>query len=243
MTPLPLFYPAPLTQGTLIRRYKRFLADVLVDGQELTVHCANTGAMRGLISPDAPVLLSYNPSPSRTYPYGLEAIQVQGTWVGTNTAMPNTLVALGLENGFFPEFQAYTSWKREVPYDDGKSRIDFLLTGDGLAPYYLEVKNVHDRVGTTAFFPDCPTVRGTKHMGALSRQIAQGYRAAVLYLVQRDDTEDFDLDAATDPLYSQAAQDAFQAGVVPLVYQARLSETSITLQRPLPFRSRSREDT
>ncbi len=225
-----MIFQTPYKEGRFIKRYKRFLVDVEQEnGERMTVHCPNTGAMRGLLIPGAPVLLSSHANPQRKYPHTLEAVAIEGVWVGVNTMLPNRFVAHCLQADLLPELKGYTGRRSEVPYDQN-ARIDFLLEAPGRATCYLEVKNVHDKEGQKALFPDSPTTRGVKHLNALTRVAQAGHRAVVLYIVQRSDIVAFDLNALCDPAYVAAAQVAIEAGVETYAYACHLDASSIELK-------------
>src|SRR3954462_6785695 len=191
-------FSAPLIQATLIKRYKRFLADVtLPDGTTITAHVANPGAMMGLAAPGSRVWLSKSDKPSRKLSHSWELIEVdlgQGPeLVGVNTAHPNPLVGAALAVGLFPELTGYDTIRREVKYGKN-SRVDFLLEGAGRPPCYVEVKNVHlMRRRGLAEFPDSKTERGAKHLEELGDMVAAGHRAVMLYLIQIGSAERFAL--------------------------------------------------
>ncbi|RZI46486.1 DNA/RNA nuclease SfsA [Candidatus Finniella inopinata] len=223
---------APITEGHLIKRYKRFLADIrLKDSHEIiTAHCPNSGAMLGLLQENNAVVLSLSENPNRKYPYTLEAVQVDQTWVGVNTSLPNELVAVALQADTIPELTGYDHLKREVKYGFN-SRIDFLLTAADKSPCYVEVKNVHLRRHEMAEFPDCVTARGTKHLTELTTLVNQGQRCVMIYVVQRDDCQGFQVAADLDPTYAKASVLAKQAGVetIVLTYSLKLQNGALTL--------------
>jgi sugar fermentation stimulation protein A len=227
-------WPEPLIQGRLVRRYKRFLADVaLEDEGEVTVHCPNPGRMLGLDAPGAPVWLSRSARVSRKLPLTLELIEVAGGLVGINTMHPNRLVEEALREGLVPELAGYEKIRREVAYDRG-CRIDFLLQGGGRPDCFVEVKNVHLKRTLGAEFPDTATARGVRHLGALGRQVEAGARAVVLYVVQRTDCADFRLAADLDPGYAAAAAAARAAGVETWCRACRITIDEIRLAGSLP---------
>jgi sugar fermentation stimulation protein A len=212
-------WPSPLVPGRLLRRYKRFLADVaLKDGTTVTAHCANTGSMLGCDRPGSPVLLSEASNPARKLRYTWELVRVGPTWVGINTARANAIVAEAVTGGRIPELAGHTGLRREVPYGKN-SRVDLLLTG-GPGPTYVEVKNATLADGRTARFPDAVTERGRKHMGELARMVRAGNRAAVVFLVHRDDARLFCPADDIDPAYGKALRGAAKAGVMVLPYGA-----------------------
>jgi len=228
-----MHWDAPLIPGRLVRRYKRFLADVaLADGTVVTAHCPNTGSMAGCQDPGRPVLLSEATTPGRKLAYTWELIDVDGTWVGINTARANGLVAEALEAGRIPELAGFHTLRREVPYGE-RSRIDLLLDGPE-GPTYVEVKNTTLAEGETARFPDAVTERGTKHMGELARVVRKGARAAVVFLVHRGDTTRFSPADAIDPVYGKALRAAARAGVMVLPYRAVAGPDGVEVTCRLP---------
>lgn len=230
------FSPA-LIPGTLIQRYKRFLADVrLADGSVITAHCPNSGAMLGLKEPGIRVWVTpQEPSPTRKLNYRLEMVEADGVLVGVNTHRGNELVDEALKNGVIAELAAYTSVRREVKYGVN-SRIDFLLEGEGLPPCYVEVKTAHLKYEGALSFPDAVTERGAKHLRELSAQVKLGARAVVIYAAQRRDATYFRLADGIDPVYAQEAARAKLAGVEFLCYIPEISEQHITLTHTLPIR-------
>ncbi|NJO47598.1 MAG: DNA/RNA nuclease SfsA [Oscillatoriales cyanobacterium RM2_1_1] len=209
-------YP-PLYSGILIKRYQRFLADIQLDsGEIITAHCPNTGPMTGVCTPGSPVQVSHSSNPKRKLAYTWEMIQVQDTkptWVGINTALPNRIIKLALEQRLFPELGDYQQIRSEVPYGQGnKSRVDFLLAGNPQS-IYLEVKNTTWAIKNTVLFPDTVTERGQKHLRELSEIVHQGDRAVMLYLVNRGDCTEFAPGDTADPLYGQLLRTALTQGV------------------------------
>jgi sugar fermentation stimulation protein A len=223
----------PLIPGRLVRRYKRFLADVELDGGgTVTAHCANTGSMLGCKEPGSRVLLSAAATPGRKLPYTWELVEVGGTWVGINTARANGLVAEAVEAGRIPELAGHDGLRREVPYGEN-SRIDLLLTGpDG--PTYVEVKNTTLAEDGVARFPDAVTTRGQKHMRELAKVVKDGARAAVVFLVHRGDAERFAPADAIDPAYGAALREAARAGVAVLPYRAVAGPEGVEVTARLP---------
>lgn len=223
-----------LIEGLLIKRYKRFLADIeLTDGRIVTAHCPNSGAMLGVKEPGLRVWLSeVPPSSTRTLRYTWEMVQVDGIYVGVNTGHPNKLVREALEAKIIEPLAHYTRFRPEVKYGEN-SRIDFLLEGEGMSPCYLEVKNVHLERGSIAAFPDSVTARGAKHMRELKNVVLDGAKACILYVVQREDCEKFTLASDIDPTYAAAAKEAYAAGVMPLSYKCEISPQCIKILQPI----------
>jgi sugar fermentation stimulation protein A len=229
-------FPQPLVRGQLVRRYKRFLADIVTeDGTELTVHCPNPGAMLGLNMPGLPVWISRSPDPKRKLAHTLEIVEVDGGLVGINTMAPNRLVAEALAVDAIPELTGYSSHRREVKYGLA-SRVDFLLEGEGRPRCWLEIKNCHlRRAGTLAEFPDCVAARSARHLRELEAMAAQGDRAVVLFVVQRTDCDAFSACAELDPAFASALTHAAEAGVEVLVYGCEIETTGVRVARPMPW--------
>ena len=228
-------WPTPLIPGRLVRRYKRFLADVSLDGAgEVTVHCPNPGRMLGLDAPGARVWVSRARNPARALPLTLELVETDGRLVGINTMHPNRLVEEAIVAGRIKELEGYEVIRREVRYDE-RCRIDLLLHQGGRPDCFVEVKNVHLKRIAGAEFPDAVTVRGAKHLGALARQVAQGARAVVLYVVQRTDCADFRIAADIDPIYAASFAAALDGGVEALCYACEVSLEDVRLSAPLPI--------
>ncbi|KIC24758.1 MULTISPECIES: DNA/RNA nuclease SfsA [unclassified Leisingera] len=228
-------FAQPLIPATLIRRYKRFLADCrLVDGQEITAHCANPGSMMGLADPGMKVWLEPNDDPKKKLKYGWRLVEhADGHFTGVDTSVPNRALRAALEAGEVAELAAYKTVRAEVKYG-ANSRIDFLLQQDGLPDCYVEVKSVTlSRQPGLAEFPDSVTARGTKHLGELANMVEQGHRAVMLYLVQRTDCERFQLAADIDPAYADAFASAYAAGVEKLVLGTRITPQGVEVAGPL----------
>lgn len=210
-------YP-PLYSGTLLKRYKRFFADIQLDsGEIVTAHCPNTGPMTGVSTTGSKVQLSQSDNPKRKLAYTLELIQVhdtEPTWVGVNTALPNRIVKLALEKHLFPQLGDYSQIKSEVVYgQDKKSRVDFYLTGkDPQPPIYLEVKNTTWSQSTRAIFPDTETTRGQKHLRELTALLPQT-RAVMLYFINRGDCTEFAPGDVTDPIYGKLLREGIARGL------------------------------
>jgi sugar fermentation stimulation protein A len=230
-------FAAPLIPGRLLRRYKRFLADIeLVSGEVVTAHCANPGAMLGLNMPGLKVWVEPNDDPKKKLKYGWRLVEfgaAGGNWAGIDTAVPNRVVGEALRMRRIPEFVDYRQIRPEVRYGTN-SRIDFLLTGAGLPEAYIEVKNVHlMRERGLAEFPDSVTKRGAKHLDELAAMAAAGHRAVMLYCVQRTDCDRLALAADLDPGYAAAFARARAAGVEAMAWACAISRTGIALDRPV----------
>ena len=222
-----------LIPGILLKRYKRFLADVqLMDGRQVTAHCPNSGSLRSCYIPGNPVLLSKARNPRRKLPYTWEMIQVNGTWVGINTQYPNRLVIEAIRNGVIRELQGYAKIRQEIPYGE-HSRLDLLLE-QGSSKCFVEIKNVTLVEGETAYFPDAVTLRGQKHLRNLMEIVEHGHQAAVLFVVQREDNSAFAPAYHIDPVYGQLLREAQKRGVFVLAYQAKVSPEEIRIHKALP---------
>lgn len=235
-----MLLPSPLIRGRLLRRYKRFLADVeLESGELVTATCPNTGSMLGLAEPGTVVWLSESASLTRKYRHTWEIVELDGgggrALVGINTGRPNTIVAEAIAAGLVAELKGYVRLRREVRYGQ-RSRVDLLLEADDRPPCYVEVKNVHlSRSRGLAEFPDSVTARGTRHLSELAAMVAAGARAVMFYLVQRDDARALAFAGDIDPGYVAAFAAARAAGVEALAYCCRLSPETISVDRQLPI--------
>jgi len=230
-------FESPLIPATLIRRYKRFLADVRLEcGEVVTAHCPNPGAMTGLAEPGTAIFLADKGLKGRKLRYSWALTRLaKGGLAGIDTGLPNHLAAEALARLQIPELAGYGSMRREVPYA-GRSRIDLLLEAPGRPPCYVEVKNVHlMRHPGLAEFPDCVTARGAKHLEDLAAMVAAGARAVMLYIVQMDGATRFRAAEDIDPAYGKGLSAAISAGVEVLVYDTVLSLKGVTLGRPLTF--------
>jgi len=231
-----MIFDPPLVRGRLVQRYKRFLADVVLDdGTELTAHCPNPGAMLGLNMPGLAVWLSRSPDSKRKLSHTLELVEVDGGLVGVNTMHPNRLVAEALAADAIPELTGYSSHRREVKYGKN-SRVDFLLEADGRAPCWLEIKNCHlRREGTLAEFPDCVAARSLKHLQELEQTVIEGDRAVVLFTVQRTDCDAFSACHELDPAFARGLDHAADAGVEVLIYACDMGADSFRIARRLAW--------
>jgi sugar fermentation stimulation protein A len=233
-------FVSPLVPATLIRRYKRFLADVrLPSGEEVTAHVANPGAMTGLAAPGARVWLSRSDNPKRKLAMSWELVEVDlGAGielVGVNTGHPNGLVAAALAAGLIPELAGYATARREVRYGKN-SRVDLLLEDPARAACYVEIKNVHlMRQAGLAEFPDAVTARGAKHLDELAAMVAAGHRAVMLFLIQIGSARRFTLAADIDPTYAQAFARARAAGVEAIAYRCAITSEGIAFADAVPI--------
>ncbi len=227
-------FSTPLIPGRLVQRYKRFLADVDLDtGERVTAHCANPGAMLGLVEPGNRVFLSRSSNPQRKLSFSWELVDTQWGLVGINTSRPNALIAEALAERRLPAFASYDRVRPEVKYGRN-SRIDFLLETDGQPLCYLEVKNCHFmRSSGLAEFPDCIAARSAKHMGELAAMVASGARAAVAYVIQME-ARSFDVARDIDPAYDIAFRRARAAGVEAYAFVCRVTPEEVTIAREVP---------
>jgi sugar fermentation stimulation protein A len=231
-------FAAPLIPAILIRRYKRFLADVmLASGETVTAHCANPGAMLGLMAGGARVWLSKSANPKRKLGYSWELVEADfgggRELVGINTSNPNTLAAEAISGGRIPGLDGYERVRREVKYGKN-SRVDFLLEGRGRPPCYVEIKNVHlMRQRGLAEFPDSVTKRGAKHLGELAAMAAEGARAVMLFLVQIGSAERFALARDIDATYAAAFDRARAGGVEAMAHRCALTHDAIEVAAPI----------
>jgi sugar fermentation stimulation protein A len=230
-------FPQPLTRGTLVSRYKRFFADVVLDdGREITAHCPNPGAMLGLNTPGLTAWVSRSDDPKRKLAHTLELVEADGGLVGINTLHPNRLVAEALAADAIPELAGYASHRREVRYGVN-SRVDFLLEAPDRPRAWLEVKNCHlMRTPGLAEFPDCVAARSAKHLRELQAMVAAGDRAVVLFVVQRRDCAAFAACAELDPAFAGALDQAADLGVEVLVYACDVAVTGVRIACPIPWR-------
>jgi len=231
-------FPEPLIEGTLIKRYKRFLADItLANGEVITAHVANSGRMTGVSTPGSRVWLLPNRSKTAKLKYRWELIEADDTLIGVNTGRPNTLVEEAIKNGTITQLQGFETLRREVKYGSN-SRIDILLEGpksEGPKTAYVEVKNVHMREGTKATFPDAVTARGLKHLKEMTEMVKAGHRAVMIYCIQRDDCTEFDSDDAVDPAYGAGLRQAIADGVEAYAFVCNVSLSGITLKQEIPL--------
>ncbi len=229
-------FDRPLIRATLLKRYKRFLADVkLEDGTETTAHCANPGSMSGLADAGATVWLEPNDDPKRKLRYSWKLVETGDALVCVDTAMANKVVSEALQARAIPALAAYTDIRAEVKYGEN-SRIDFLLRGDALPDCYVEVKSVTlSRQNSLAEFPDSVTKRGTKHLVELASMVRAGHRSVMLYLVLHEGCARFTLASDIDPAYATAFNAARNTGVEAICHAGNISVRHIVLGRELPL--------
>ena len=238
-------YNQPLAPARLVRRYKRFMADVeLPDGSQMTLHCPNTGSMKNCLHPGYRVWYSDSKNPKRKYPCTWEQAEIPLTFdgkerltlAGLNTGRANQLVEELLIEGKVPQLADYQSIRREVRYGEENSRIDLLLQAQGLPDCYVEVKSVTLAMGDgLGLFPDAVTSRGTKHLRELTQVVSNGDKAVLFFCVQHTGIDRVSVAKMIDPNYSKALEQAMAAGVEILAWGAQMSPQSIALERPLPF--------
>lgn len=238
--PRPVNFHPPLASGRLIKRYKRFLADIeLADSSVLTVHCPNTGSMKNCARPGSQVWFSRSDNPKRKYPNTFELVEVgPGEIAGINTGRANALVKEAIEGDVVTELSGYGSLRGEVRYGREKSRIDFLLGDHPRLPgqdCYVEVKNVTLGMGDgLGLFPDAVTARGTRHLRELRQIRAEGHRAVLFFCVQHTGVEEVAPAEAIDPDYAAALREAVAGGVEVLAYRARITPEEVTLTYRVP---------
>lgn len=223
-----------LVSGKLIRRYKRFLADVeLENGEIVTAHCTNTGSMKSCIEINAPVLLSPAKDPNRKTKFTWECIFINNAWIGINTNVPNKIVYDAIVNKSIKDLDNYDFVKREVTFED--SRLDVYAEND-VEKCFIEVKNVTMKVGDEALFPDAKTSRGLKHLHTLMRIKEKGMRAVMVYVIQRTDVNSFGVAEDIDPDYANGLREAIKAGVEVFPIQVVVSPEGIEIGRVLELK-------
>ena len=228
-------FQTPLVPAVLVRRYKRFLADVtLADGTEVTAHCANPGSMMGLADPGTRIWLEPNDDPKKKLKFGWRLVEhADGHFTGVDTAVPNRMLRAALEAREVPGLDQFDRLQAEVPYGE-KSRIDFLLARDGQPDTYVEVKSVTlSRQPGLAEFPDSVTTRGTRHLNELADMVQAGHRAVMLYLIQRTDCRRMTLAADIDPAYAAAWNRATALGVETIAIDCQITPQEIRLGTPV----------
>jgi sugar fermentation stimulation protein A len=226
-------FKSALIKGKFIRRYKRFMADIqLMDGTVIVAHTANSGSMKTCLEEGAEVYLTYDPNPNRKTHYTWEMIKIGGGWVGINTSWPNLIAYEAIANNQIDELSGYGHVEREVKFGD--SRFDIFCSNSS-EKCFVEVKNVTLKEGNLALFPDAITSRGLKHLNTLCQVKKEGYRAVMLYVVQRVDVEVFTVADKIDPEYAKGLKNAMKCGVEVLVYQVKVSPEEIEIFKKLPI--------
>ena len=235
-----MIFDRKLVEGRLIRRYKRFLADVQLQGEVITAACPNTGSMLGCAEPGSRVWLSESDNAARKYRHTWEIVEVSGAkpvMVGINTGRPNALVAEAIASGAIPELAGYRTLRREVGYGEERSRVDILLESPRRKSCYVEVKNVTAAASRgVALFPDCVSERASKHLRELMRLKSGGLRPVQVYCVQRGDVGEVRPADAIDPEYGRTLREAIAAGVEVLAYRARVTPGEIRIEERIPVR-------
>ena len=232
--------PKTLYCGTLIKRYKRFLADICLErGENITAHCPNPGRMTGLSNPGSRVWVSCSPNPNRKLPFTLELIEADGGLVGVNTHHPNKIVREAIEAHKIAQLKGYDSLRTEVKYAE-RSRVDILLEDEKIGRCWVEVKNVHLRRDSwerngTAEFPDSVTVRGSKHIEDLVDQIKIGDKSVLIFLIQRMDCKDFKIARDIDPVYYETLLRGMENGLEVLCFDTNITLSSISLRDSITF--------
>ena len=224
----------PLTEAILLKRYKRFLADIKLGDELFTAHVPNTGSMTSCWEPNWKCAISRSDNPARKMAHTLELVHNGETWIGVNTANANKLVHQWLKQSLIPELQGYEVIQPEKKIGD--SRIDFYLEGHATEPScYVEVKNVTLKLDNIAQFPDAVSERGQKHLRELMALKKAGHRAAMLYVVQREDVSEMKPAHSIDKVYGELLSDAHAVGVEILVYQCKMGTSEIAFGKSLPF--------
>ncbi len=223
-----------LESGLLEKRYKRFLADVMLHDELTTIYCPNTGSMLHCDTPGSRVWVSYQPSSTRKYPYTWELAEINGAMIGINTHRANEIVHQALKASHIPELAQYGHIEREVPYGVEKSRIDFCLS-DEAHRCYVEVKSVTLADGGVGYFPDAVTTRGQKHLRELMAVVEQGQRAVLFYCVQHTAVNSVKPAEHIDPVYADLVQQAVASGVEILAYGVNVTPEGLSLSDKLPF--------
>lgn len=229
-----MIFEKPVQYGSLIKRYKRFLADItLADGTNITAHCANSGSMKTCAEPGWKVLVSDSQNPKRKLQYTWELVHNGKCWIGINTQITNKLAKEAILEGKIPELTGYSNIRTEQKYSTN-SRIDLLLENED-GKCFVEVKNVTLVENNTYLFPDAVTERGLKHLNDLLEMKKIGHRAVMLYIIQRSDGQIFRPCREIDQKYSQKLQEVYEQGVEILPYVANVSPDEITISHKVDF--------
>ncbi len=228
------FVLPPLIKGVLIQRYKRFLADIeLETGEKVTVHCPNSGSMKGCAIPGSRVWLSESDNPKRKYKYTWELIKVPETMIGINTQVPNKLVKQSIENGLIQELSGYDRVTAEVK-TSSHTRLDLLLENAAKEKCYVEIKNCTLVEKGIAMFPDAVTTRGQKHLDELVHLVSSGYRGVIFFLIQRMDANSFKPAEMIDKVYAQKLRKAVQKGVQVIAMDTSINTRMIRIKKHIP---------
>jgi sugar fermentation stimulation protein A len=228
----------PLFPGCILRRYKRFLADVvLADGLEVTAHCPNTGTMATCWRPGAAVQLSHSDNPKRKLAWTLERVDMGGGWIGVHTGRTNAVIAEGIEMARIPCLRGYGSLKREVPVrcEGGRSRLDIVLQDGEKPEAFVEVKNVTLLDNDLLRFPDAVSERGRRHLDVLEQLVMKGARGIILFALNRPEGEVFAPARDIDPLYTRRLSDAVNAGVEAIAVRLEHTSDGIGVGDPVPI--------
>ena len=221
-----------LIKGKLVKRYKRFLADIILEnGEEITAHVPNSGAMTSCIEPNCDVWISFHDNPKRKLKYTLELTKMGENLICTNTGVANKIAIEAIQNKVIKELQGYTSLKPEQKYGQN-SRIDILLENEN-QKCYVEIKSVSLKIDDYLAFPDSITSRGTKHLNELCDMVKDGHRAVMLYVIQRTDDLPFRLACEIDKKYCEVFKEVTKQGVEVLVYQSSINYENILINKPL----------
>ncbi|MFT7670659.1 MAG: sugar fermentation stimulation protein A [Planctomycetota bacterium] len=223
-----------IIEGRLLKRYKRFLADIELQGGEIiTAHCPNTGSLTGCVEPGSRVILRDSDNPKRKYRWTFQSVEVDGSWVNVDTGLPNALVAEAIADSKVPELIGYPDLRREVKYGES-SRIDILLErGDERC--YVEVKSTTLAADGCARFPDAVTERGRKHLEELARMVLDGHRAVIFFCVSRSDVDRFEPADDIDPRYGEVLRRVLESGVEALAYRTLVEPASFRIGERLPI--------
>lgn len=225
-----------LIKGKLIKRYKRFLADIILEnGEEITAHVPNSGAMTSCIEDNCDVWVTFHDNPKRKLKYTLELTQMGENLICTNTGVANKIAIEAIQNGVIKELQAYENLKPEQKYGEN-SRIDILLENEN-EKCYVEVKSVSLKIDDYLAFPDSVTSRGTKHLNELAQMVKDGHRAVMLYVIQRSDNLPFRLACEIDKKYCEAFKEVTKEGVEVLVYQSYINLEQIYIEKASTIKS------
>lgn len=228
-----MIFQPKLVPGKLIRRYKRFLADIeLQSGEVVLAHCTNSGSMKSCLEDGAPVFLTPVNDPKRKTKFTWEMIFINQGWIGINTNVPNKIAYEAVKNGSIEKLKGYSTVKTEVTFED--SRFDIYAVND-TEKCFIEVKNVSMKVNEYARFPDSVTSRGKKHLLTLIKAKSQGYRAVMLYIIQRTDIDIFGPAWDIDKDYSKTLVEAHKRGVEIIAIIASVNPKSIEIQKEIPY--------